>query len=82
MKKKCNKLLGLLCYALGILAALYVGGYLILIKPIHVIIMAFGNDMLTLPLLLKSIIKIAFSTTFAGLVWCIGLHRLQLFQGK
>lgn len=46
MKKKCNKLLGLLCYALGILAALYVGGYLMLIKPIHVIIMAFGNDML------------------------------------
>ena len=50
-----------------------------LIKPIHVIIIAFGNDMLTLPLLLKSIIKIAFSTTFAGLVWCIRIHRLQLF---
>ena len=66
MKKKCDKLLGILCYALGILAALYVGGYLMLIKPIHVIIIAFGNDMLTLPLLLKSIIKIAFSTTFAG----------------
>lgn len=26
MKKKCDKLLGILCYALGILAALYVGG--------------------------------------------------------
>ena len=62
MKKKCDRLLGILCYALGILAALYVGGYLMLIKPIHVIIIAFGNDMLTLPLLLKSIIKIAFST--------------------
>ena len=36
MKKKCDKLLGILCYALGILAALYVGGYLMLIKPIHV----------------------------------------------
>ena len=57
MKKKCDKLLGILCYALGILAALYVGGWLMLIKPIHVIIIAFGNDMLTLPLLLKSIIK-------------------------
>ena len=32
MKKKCDKLLGILCYALGILAALYVGGYLMLIK--------------------------------------------------
>ena len=49
MKKKCDKLLGILCYALGILAALYVGGWLMLIKPIHVIIIAFGNDMLTLP---------------------------------
>lgn len=27
MKKKCDKLLGILCYALGILAALYVGGW-------------------------------------------------------
>ena len=43
MKKKCDKLLGILCYALGILAALYVGGYLMLIKPIHVIIIAFDN---------------------------------------
>ena len=81
MKKKCDKLLGILCYALGILAALYVGGYLMLIKPIHVIIIAFGNDMLTLPLLLKSIIKIAFSTTFAGLVWCIGYIGYNFFKG-
>lgn len=73
MKKKCNKLLGLLCYALGILAALYVGGYLMLI---------IGNDMLTLPLLLKSIIKIAFSTTFAGLVWCIGYIGYNFFKGN
>ena len=80
MKKKCDKLLGILCYALGILAALYVGGYLMLIKPIHVIIIAFGNDMLTLPLLLKSIIKIAFSTTFAGLVWCIGYIGYNFFK--
>ena len=82
MKKKCDKLLGILCYALGILAALYVGGYLMLIKPIHVIIIAFGNDMLTLPLLLKSIIKIAFSTTFAGLVWCIGYIGYNFFKGE
>lgn len=82
MKKKCDKLLGILCYALGILAALYVGGYLMLIKPIHVIIIAFGNDMLTLPLLLKSIIKIAFSTTFAGLVWCIGYIGYNFFKGN
>ena len=65
MKKKCDKLLGILCYALGILAALYVGGWLMLIKPIH-----------------KSIIKIAFSTTFAGLVWCIGYIGYNFFKGN
>ena len=65
MKKKCDKLLGILCYALGILAALYVGGWLMLIKPIHVII-----------------IKIAFSTTFAGLVWCIGYIGYNFFKGN
>lgn len=82
MKKKCNKLLGLLCYALGILAALYVGGYLMLIKPIHVIIMAFGNDMLTLPLLLKSIIKNSIFYDFCRACVVHRIHRLQLFQGK
>ena len=73
MKKKCDKLLGILCYALGILAALYVGGWLMLINPIHVIIIAFGNDMLTLPLLLKSIIKIAFYDICRACV----VHRIR-----
>ena len=82
MKKKCDKLLGILCYELGILAALYGGGYLMLIMPIHVIIIAFGNDKLTLPLLLKRIIKIAFSKTFTGLVWCIGYIGYNFFKGN
>ena len=76
MKKKCDKLLGILCYALGILAALYVGGYLMLIKPIHVIIIAFGNDMLTLPLLLKSIIKIAIFYDICRACVVHRIHRL------
>ena len=42
---------------------------------------AFSNDSLTLTLLLKSIIKIAFSTTFAGLVWCIGYIGYNHFKG-
>ena len=65
MKKKVSHILGVLCYALGIFFALYVGGWLMLIKPIHMLMDAFSNDSLTLTLLLKSIIKIAFSTTFA-----------------
>lgn len=81
MKKKCNKILGMLCYAAGIFFALYVGGWLMLIKPIHTIMIAFGAGSLTLSLLLKSIIKIAFSTTFGGLVWCIGYIGYNHFKG-
>ena len=77
MKKKVSHILGVLCYALGIFFALYVGGWLMLIKPIHMLMEAFSNDSLTLTLLLKSIIKIAFSTTFAGLVWCIGYNHFK-----
>ena len=82
MKKKVSHILGVLCYALGIFFALYVGGWLMLIKPIHVRLWKlFSNDSLTLTLLLKSIIKIAFSTTFAGLVWCIGYIGYNHFKG-
>ena len=81
MKKKVSHILGVLCYALGIFFALYVGGWLMLIKPIHMLMDAFSNDSLTLTLLLKSIIKVAFSTTFAGLVWCIGYIGYNHFKG-
>ena len=81
MKKKVSHILGVLCYALGIFFALYVGGWLMLIKPIHMLMEAFSNDSLTLTLLLKSIIKIAFSTKFAGLVWCIGYIGYNHFKG-
>lgn len=81
MKKKVSQILGVLCYALGIFFALYVGGWLMLIKPIHMLMDAFANNSLTLSLLLKSIIKIAFSTTFAGLVWCIGYIGYNHFKG-
>ena len=47
MKKKVSHILGVLCYALGIFFALYVGGWLMLIKPIHMLMDAFSNDSLT-----------------------------------
>ncbi len=81
MKKTWSMMLGRLCYILGVFSALYVGGWLMLIKPIHTIITAFGTASFTLPMLLICIIKIAFSTTFAGLVWCIGYIGYNHFKG-
>lgn len=82
MKKKWSRLLGTVCYALGIFCSLYVGGYLMLIKPIEELLYAFSADTLTFSLLIHNIIIIALSTTFAGFVWCIGYIGYNFFKGN
>lgn len=82
MKKKGSYLLAVLCYALGILASIYVGAWLMLIQPIHQLLSAFSSNELTFMLLVICIIKIALSTTFAGFVWCIGYIGYNHFKGK
>ena len=44
------------------------------------IIIAFGNDMLTLPLLLKEYHKDSIFYDIWGLVWLHRIHRLQLLR--
>ena len=82
MKKKWAGILAICCYVAGIVASLYVGAWLMLLQPIHDLITAFGTESLTLPFLLVSILKIALSTTFAGLVWCIGYIGYNYFRGN
>lgn len=81
MKKKCNAMLGAFCYAAGVFCALYVGGWLMLLVPIKTLLTAFSAGNLTLTLLTKCIIKIAFSTTFGGFVWCLGYIGYNHFKG-
>lgn len=81
MKKKWSMILGVICYALGIFCSIYVGGWLMLIKPIQGLLTAYTMKTLTFTFLLKSIVKIAFSSTFGGLVWCIGYIGYNFFRG-
>lgn len=83
MEKKWtfSRVLGIACYTIGILCAIYVGGWLMFIKPIQTLVLAFSAGTLSLSILLKSIIKIAFSSTFAGLVFCIGYIGYNHFKG-
>lgn len=81
MKKKTKMILGVLCYCLGVFFSIYVGGWLLLLKPINDLLTAYSMSTITLPLLVKCIIKIAFSTTFGGLVWCIGYIGYNYFKG-
>ena len=81
MKKKWSMVLGVICYTLGIFCSIYVGGWLMLIKPIRGLLLAYTMKTLTFRFLVTSIIKIAFSTTFGGLVWCIGYIGYNFFRG-
>lgn len=81
MKKLTSKIMGRICYTLGVLASLYVGGWLMLILPIEEIVNAIKEDTVTIPLLVKNIITILFSTTVSGFVWCIGYFGYNYFKG-
>lgn len=81
MKKKINKVLAVGCLVLGTFFSLYVGGWLMLIKPIHLLITSYNSKTLELNVLIFNILKVAFSTTFAGLVWCVGYVGFNHFIG-
>lgn len=81
MRKKINQWLALLCNVLGTLAAVYVGGWMMFLRPIHTLYTAFLGHEMTIQLVLTCGVKILLSTTFAGLVWCIGYIGSNFFKG-
>lgn len=81
MKKKISKILALVCLILGSFFALYVGGWLLLVRPICTVLSRFSDGTLDMSTLVWSIVKIAFSMTFAGLVWCVGYVGYNHFIG-
>jgi hypothetical protein len=82
MKKKMNQWLALLCNVFGTIAAVYVGGWLMFLCPLHMLYMSFHNGTLTLAMVFLCGVKILLSTTFAGLVWCIGYIGCNYFKGE
>ena len=79
--RKRAKIRGTICYVLGIIGCVFVAGYLLLICPIHELVNAFIDDVLTFSILIKCIVKIALSTTVGGFVWCLGYAGYNYFQG-
>jgi hypothetical protein len=68
MRKKVQMLLGGACYVLGLAAAIYIGGVLMLLHPVGELYNAYCMGTLTV-----------FSV--AGLVWCIGYIGYNHFKG-
>ena len=81
MKKRTDRILGIVCYTVGILLALYVGAWQMLIEPIGLLIYTFRNGDLTLTILVMNIIKIALSTTVSGIMFTFGYVGYNHFKG-
>lgn len=81
MKKRVQQLLGSACYVLGLLAAIYVGGVIMLLHPIEALYVAYVTGTLTVRMVLINVIIMMLSATIAGLVWCIGYIGYNYFKG-
>lgn len=81
MKKQVNAVLGLICYASGVILGVYVGLWQMICRPLCELYYAFSAGELTLALIIACAIKILFSTTLAGLIWCIGYIGYNHFKG-
>lgn len=81
MKKRWKIILAAACYILGVFASIYIGGWLMLVKPVRLLMHSYGMGTLSVRLLAVCILKITLSTTVAGLVWCVGYIGCNYFRG-
>lgn len=72
MNRNLRILLSVAVYFFGFAASVYVGGWIMLLKPIRGTIAAYTLGTLTLSQLIVTIIKCIFSLTVAGFIWCVG----------
>jgi len=70
--KYYNKVVFLTCNLIGTILAIYIGGWIMLLKSIWVTYLAYATGKLTLIKLLESAFCVLFSATVAGGIWSIG----------
>lgn len=72
----------MLCYALGVLGWCYVGGWMILTKPVKGILVAHMAGSLSLLKILGALVQGFVYLSLAGAVWCIGYMLSNYFKEK
>ncbi len=78
--KRVKMLMAFICYAVGVIASLYVGGWMMLIQPVHDLYVAYRQGALDVLLITVSVVKILLSSTVAGFVWCLGYIMYNRFR--
>ncbi|MCM1256592.1 MAG: hypothetical protein NC307_01925 [Roseburia sp.] len=72
MNRNMRIILAFLVYGIGLLASIYVGGWVMIIKPVKGAIAAHAMGTLTFYQLAVTILKCFCSTTVAGFIWILG----------
>lgn len=65
-------ILALAIYATGLAASVYVGGWVMIIKPVKGALAAHALGTLTMAQVVVAVLKCVCSLTVAGFIWCTG----------
>lgn len=80
MKDKWKTAAALLFYALGVLGWFYVGGWMILTKPVKGLILAHIAGNLSIWKLVLAVVQGFIYLSLAGGVWCVGYMLSNHFK--
>ncbi len=67
---------------IGTILALYVGGYLLFLRPIYRMVVAYRMGTLVLPGLLRGVIAVVMASTAGGGIWCVFDIIAGIFRDK
>ncbi|MCF0130903.1 MAG: hypothetical protein HUJ71_04210 [Pseudobutyrivibrio sp.] len=71
MKKTAKKTLAILFSCLGYALAIFVGGYVLFLRPVFLLFTGFTAGTLTKTLLVRCVIEVFIASTVGGAIWCI-----------
>ena len=71
MKKNAKRALAVLFSILGTVLGLYIGGYLLFVRSVYWLYVAFTSGSLTASILIVNVIKIFVASTVGGAIWCL-----------
>ena len=71
MKKNAKRALAVLFSILGTVLGLYIGGYLLFVRSVYWLYVAFTGGTLTASILIINVIKIFVASTVGGAIWCL-----------
>ncbi len=81
MEKKRHLIIAIFFYIAGTAAAIYVGAFLMIIKPIYLLYTGFVSHTLTAGFVIRMCVRLFLSATVFGFIWSVGYVLFNRFMG-